>query len=127
MDEHPIVPTQVLSANTHSHKPVCRATAIPKARSISPCRNWAACVLLTFYLKLSYRDMEEWLLATGQVCQVLQLPRVPDHSTLARTFRKLKQADLTAMRQRLLEQLKPEEEAIAVDTTDFRLQHASAY
>jgi Transposase DDE domain len=87
----------------------------------------AACVLLTFYLKLSYRDMEEWLLATDQVQQVLELPRVPDHSTLARTFRKLKQSDLTAMRQALLEQLKPEEEAIAVDTTNFRLQHASAY
>lgn len=87
----------------------------------------AACVLLTFYLKLSYRDMEEWLLATDQVRLVLELPRVPDHSTLARTFRKLKQADLTAMRDALLEQLKPEEEAIVVDTTSFRLQHASAY
>jgi Transposase DDE domain len=87
----------------------------------------AACVLLTFYLKLSYRDMEEWLLATDQVRHVLELPRVPDHSTLARTFRKLKQADLETMRQALLEQFKPEEEAIAVDTTNFRLQHASAY
>jgi hypothetical protein len=87
----------------------------------------AACVLLTFYLKLSYRDMEEWLLASDQVRQVLELPRVPDHSTLARTFRKLKQADLTTMRDALLEQLKPEEEAIVVDTTSFRLQHASAY
>jgi hypothetical protein len=87
----------------------------------------AACVLLTFYLRLSYRDMEEWLLASDQVRQVLHLPRVPDHSTLARAFRKLKQTDLTAMRQNLLEQLQPEEEAIAVDTTHFRLQHASAY
>src|SRR5215475_10597075 len=67
----------------------------------------SACVLLTFYLKLSYRDMEEWLLATDQVVKVLELPRVPDHSTLARTLRKLKQAELTAMRQTLLEQLKP--------------------
>lgn len=87
----------------------------------------AACVLLTFYLKLSYRDMEDWLLATDQVRQVLELPHVPDHSTLARTFRKLKQTDLDAMQQRLLQQLNPEEDAIAVDTTSFRLQHASAY
>ena len=87
----------------------------------------AACVLLTFYLKMSYRDMEEWLLATDQVRAVLDLPRVPDHSTLARTFRKLRQTDLETMRQTLLEQLKPEEEVIAVDTTSFRLQHASAY
>jgi len=87
----------------------------------------AACVLLTFYLNLSYRDMEQWLLATDQVRAVLELPRVPDHSTLARTLRKLKQADITALQQQLLAQLQPEEEAIAVDTTSFRLQHASAY
>src|SRR5215210_1537256 len=71
----------------------------------------AACVLLTFYLKVSYRDMEEWLLATDQVRQILDLPRVPDHSTLARTFRKLRQSDLETMRQTLLERLQPEEEA----------------
>lgn len=87
----------------------------------------AACVLLTFYLRFSYRDMEEWLLATDQVRAVLELPRVPDHSTLARTFRKLKMADLEAMRTALLDKLKVEEDAIAVDTTNFRLQHASAY
>lgn len=86
-----------------------------------------ACVVLTFYLKLSYRDMEEWLLCSDQAQAVLELPRVPDHSTLARTFRKLRQADLHAMQQHLLELLQPEEEAIAVDTTNFRLQHASAY
>jgi hypothetical protein len=57
----------------------------------------AACVLLTFYLKLSYWDMEEWLLATDQMVKGLELPRVPYHSTLARTFRNLKQADLEAM------------------------------
>ncbi|MEM3434173.1 MAG: hypothetical protein QXP27_08355 [Candidatus Methanomethyliaceae archaeon] len=37
----------------------------------------AACVLLMFYLRLSYRDMEEWLLATDKVCAVLELKRVP--------------------------------------------------
>lgn len=29
----------------------------------------AACVLMMFYLDVSYRDMEEWLLASDQVCQ----------------------------------------------------------
>jgi len=38
----------------------------------------AACVLMMFYLDLSYRDMEEWLLATDKVCQALSLSRVPD-------------------------------------------------
>jgi hypothetical protein len=41
----------------------------------------AACVLMMFYLNLSYRDMEEWLLATDKVCQALDLPRIPDHTT----------------------------------------------
>jgi len=45
----------------------------------------AACVLMMFYLDISYRDMEEWLLATDQVCRELELPRVPDHTTLQRT------------------------------------------
>ena len=47
----------------------------------------AACVLLMFYLDLSYRDMEEWLLATDKVCQALELPRVPNYSTLQRTYK----------------------------------------
>lgn len=42
----------------------------------------AAGVLMLFYLDLSYRDMEEWLLATDKVCQALELPRIPDHTTL---------------------------------------------
>ncbi len=45
----------------------------------------AVCVLLTVYWRFSYRAMEEWLLATDQVRAVLELPRVPDHSPLART------------------------------------------
>jgi hypothetical protein len=86
-----------------------------------------ACVVMTFYLKFSYRDMEEWLLASEQIQQVLGLSRVPDHSTLARAIRKLKITDLKAMQTALLTKLKVEETAIAVDTTNFRLQHASAY
>lgn len=38
----------------------------------------AACVLLAFYLNKSYRDTEEWLLATDKVCRALGLKRVPD-------------------------------------------------
>jgi len=87
----------------------------------------AACVLLTFYLDVSYRDMEEWLLATDQVRTVLQLPRVPDHSTLARTFHKLRQADWTRWRNALLDGLGVAEEFISMDTTNFSLSQASAY
>jgi hypothetical protein len=86
-----------------------------------------ACVLLTFYLDLSYRDAEEWLLATDKVCQVLELKRVPDHSTLSRTFQKLRLSDLTAMKDELLQQMGVEEEVVAGDSTSFRLSQASAY
>lgn len=86
-----------------------------------------ACVLLMFYLKLSYRDMEEWLLASDKVCQVLDLKRVPDHSTLSRTYKRLPKADLKRMNDALLGQLDVEEEIISVDSTGFTQSQASAY
>lgn len=87
----------------------------------------AACVLLTFYMDLSYRDMEEWLLASDQVCAVLGLDQVPDHSTLSRAFKKLKQADWERLRDRLLQQMAVSEDAIAADSTSFRLNQASLH
>lgn len=88
----------------------------------------AACVLLMFYLDLSYRDMEEWLLATDKVCKELELPRVPDHTTLQRTYKKLRMTDFEKMKTRLLEEVEIEgEEAIAVDSTGFTPGQASLY
>src|SRR5215212_5392811 len=87
----------------------------------------AACGMLMFYLNLSYRDMEAWLLATDQVRQVLGLTEVPDHSTLERTFKRLCQREWDALKQHLLAAAKLQEAAISVDTTNFRLSHASAY
>jgi hypothetical protein len=87
----------------------------------------AACVLLTFYVDVSYRDMEEWLLASDAVCRVLELERVPDHSTLSRTFHKLTQADWEKLRDALLRQMQVKEEAIAADSTSFRLSQASLH
>ena len=87
----------------------------------------AACVLLMFYLDLSYRDMEEWLLATDKVCQELDLPRVPDHTTLQRTYKKLRMTDLERMKTVLLDEIEPEEEAIAADSTGFTPGQASLY
>lgn len=86
-----------------------------------------ACVLMKFYLDLSYRDMEEWLLATTQVCTVLELNEIPDHSTLSRTFKKLRLSELTKMKDELLTTLKVEEEVVAGDSTSFRLCQASVY
>ncbi len=87
----------------------------------------AACVLMTFYLDLSYRDMEEFLLASEAVCRVLDLPRVPDHSTLSRTYKKLRMIDFETMKGTLLSELGIEEEVIASDSTGFSPSQASAY
>jgi hypothetical protein len=87
----------------------------------------AACVLLMFYVDLSYRDMEEWLLATDKICQELELPRVPDHSTLQRTYKKLRMKDFNQMKEKLLEAVDIEEEAIASDSTGFSPGQASLY
>src|SRR3989304_4125031 len=70
----------------------------------------AACVLMMFYLNVSYRDMEEWLLATDQVCQALELPRVPDHTTLQRTYKKLHMLDFEKMKNQLLDESGVDEE-----------------
>ncbi len=87
----------------------------------------AACVLLMFYLDLSYRDLEEWLLATDMVCRVLELPRVPDHTTLQRTYKKLRKLDFERMKNQLLEENGVEEAAIASDSTGFSPGQASLY
>jgi hypothetical protein len=87
-----------------------------------------ACVLLMFYLKLSYRDMEEWLLATDAVCKELELPRVPNYSTLQRTYAKMRKFDLVRMNETLLnESGAPGEEGIAADSTGFSPGSASSY
>lgn len=87
----------------------------------------ATCVLMMFYLDLSYRDMEEWLLATDKVCQALALPRIPDHTTLQRTYQKLRQLDFEKMKNQLLAEEHIQEESIASDSTGFSPGQASLY
>jgi hypothetical protein len=83
--------------------------------------------MLKIYLNYTYRDLEEWLLATDQVRQALQLTRVPDHTTLYRTFAKLSQAQWQQLNDALLQHLQVNEMTVAVDTTGFRTDTASAY
>ena len=101
----------------------------PKSPHIYTLPQLAACVLLGFYLDISYRDLEEWLLVTERVLEVLELKRVPDHTTLYRTYRKLRLEDWERMRRVLLAELgvEGEEGVIAADSTGFRLTQASAY
>ena len=87
----------------------------------------AACVLLMFYLNKSYRDMEEWLLATDQVRHALGLAHVPDHTTLQRTYKKLRQPTLEQMKNHLLAEAGIQESVIAADSTGFTPGNASLY
>ncbi|MEM9955844.1 MAG: transposase [Chloroflexota bacterium] len=86
----------------------------------------AAC-LLGFYLNLSYRDLEEWLLASDKVCQALGLSEVPDHSTLCRAFQRLRQSDLKQLNHWLMQKLNMELTWVAVDATGYILTQASHY
>jgi hypothetical protein len=86
-----------------------------------------ACVLRTFYLDYSYRDMEDWLLVSETICRKLDLGEVPDHSTLCRAFHKLDIGHLRALQRLLLQRMSLKEEAIGIDSTGFRTDQASAY
>ncbi len=86
-----------------------------------------ACVLLGFYLDVSYRDLEEWLLASDQVCQVLALSSVPDYSTLCRAFQRLRMPRWWALHRCLLRTLQVEAAAMAADATAFTASRASVY
>lgn len=87
----------------------------------------AACVILKFYINLPYRDMEEWLWASDQIQAVLELPGVPDHCTLARTFRKLNKTWLDQLQKQLRAGEVIKEESIAGDSTSFTLSQASSH
>lgn len=91
----------------------------------------AACVLLSFYFKMSYRDFEEWLLMSKELRDVLELTRVPDYSTLNRMYHRFRASHLDKMNEALLSTLDHgnpvQEEAITLDSTGFRPTNASAY
>jgi hypothetical protein len=87
----------------------------------------AACTLLVFYLNKSYRDGEEWLLASEQVCHTLEWQGVPDHSTLNRMFHQLNRVRLLRLLRYLWEQPAPRAAVIALDSTGYRPSQASAY
>lgn len=86
-----------------------------------------ACVLVLFYLDVSYRDMEDWLLVSDRIGHVLGLKEVPDHTTLCRAFHRLKLETLRAMHRLLLRNVNLSENIIALDSTGFRTDQASAY
>lgn len=86
-----------------------------------------ACVLMTFYLDCSYRDMEDWLLVSDRICRSLNLQEIPDHTTLCRAFHKLGIGLLRSLQRLLLDRMRLKEFAIGIDSTGFRTDQASAY
>ena len=87
----------------------------------------AACVLMTFYLDCSYREMEDWLLVCDKICRSLDLQEIPDHSTLCRAFHHIGIGVLRAMQRLLLRKANLQEALIGIDSTGFRTDQASAY
>jgi len=66
-------------------------------------------------------------LASDQVCQALELPRIPDHTTLQRTYQKLYMLDFEKMKNQLLDESDVDEEGVASDSTGFSPGQASLY
>lgn len=93
----------------------------------------AACVMLSFYLNKSYRDTEEFLLASDAVCAVLELKHIPNYSTLSRTYKKLKLSDWERMNQTFVSHLQDaegngvQEAVVAIDSTYYANSQASHY
>lgn len=110
---------------------LCERVVGPYAHPKSPHRftqpQLLACVLLMFYVRKSYRDMEEWLRASDSICRELKLSEIPDHSTLNRTYKRVRLKLLEDLQHRLLAELKPHEMGIALDTTGYSPTQASMH
>lgn len=110
---------------------LCKVVVKPYTHLKSPHRftqpQLLACVLLMFYVRKSYRDMEEWLLASDRVCEALQLKTVPHYSTLNRTYERFRMSLLDQLQRTLLDELGPQEEGVAFDTTGFAPTQASLH
>jgi hypothetical protein len=119
--------TQIAKLAYHIAQQTLPTYSHPKSRHDYTFPQRVACVMLKIYLNYTYRDLEEWLLATDQVRQPLQLTRVPDHATRYRTFAKLSQQQWQPLNDALLQHLQVNEMTVAVDTTGFRNDTASAY
>lgn len=75
----------------------------------------AACVVMKFHLGLSYREMERWLSRNDEVCQIFGLPRVPDHTTLQKTYKKLQNLDFEKIKNQIIE----EKHKVEADTSPW--------
>ncbi|MBO1438570.1 transposase, partial [Meiothermus sp. CFH 77666] len=57
----------------------------------------AACVMLCFYFKMSYRDFVELLRMSQELREALELEEVPHYSTLSRMYQRFRASHLDEM------------------------------
>ena len=92
-----------------------------------------SCVLLKIYIKnISFRDLEELLLSSEDMCRVLGLRAVPNYSTLSRAHSRVSDKQIQLLVEKVLEVIFTHAKinssmVFACDSTGFKEDSASFY
>jgi hypothetical protein len=90
-----------------------------------------SCVLLKIYIRnMSYRDLEEFLLSSGDIKRVLGLRRVPNYSTFSRVCNRVTGKEIKRILGKVLEVVISRRDVgflFACDSTGFKEDVASFY
>lgn len=103
----------------------------PKSPHIYCLPQLISCVLLKIYMKnISFRDLEGYLLSSGDMCRVLRLKALPDHSTMNRACNRLSGKQIQNLLEKTLEVIGINMAGSilsACDSTGFKEDSASFY
>ncbi len=103
----------------------------PKSPHIYCIPQLISCVLLKIYMKnMSYRDLEELLLSSEDMCRVLGLRAVPDYSTFNRAYNRVSGKQIQKLLEKTLEVIgigMVGSILFACDSTGFKEDSASFY
>lgn len=103
----------------------------PKSPHIYCLPQLISCVLLKIYMKnISFRDLEELLLSSGDMCRVLGLKTVPDYSTFNRAYNRVSGKHIQKLLEKTLEVIgigMTGSILFACDSTGFKEDSASFY
>ena len=90
-----------------------------------------SCVLLKIYMKnMSYRDLEDFLLSSGDIKRVLGLRRVPNYSTFSRVCNRVTGKEIKRILGKVLEVVISSRDlglVFACDSTGFKEDVAGFY
>ncbi|ADH65098.1 hypothetical protein Mesil_3284 (plasmid) [Allomeiothermus silvanus DSM 9946] len=115
------------TAGAAVHRTVFPKYSHPNSPKTYTLPQLAACVVLCFYFKMSYRDFVELLRMSQELREALELEAVPHYRTLSRMYQRFRASHLDEMNRQLLQSLGVVEEAVALDSTGFRPTQARAY